>query len=128
MRSCEACGEPLPSSAHPKRRFCNDSCRKRRGSAKVVAFRAGGQAAGTVEQSTSAALEAAGRAGTPAGAAAMVLAVRIDLNADTGSAMAAMVKELRSTMADALAGVPEEPDKVDEIRAQREKRLQRAGS
>lgn len=81
--------------------------------------------ASSVTEATRAALEHADRAGTPAGTAALALAARIDSNSDTGSAMASMVRELRATMTEALAGAIVETDALDELR---DRRLRRVGS
>ena len=61
-------------------------------------------------------LEAAGRLDTSAGLAAVVLAQRIAAGEDTGAGIAAMVKQLGATMADALRGVAVEGDPLDELR------------
>lgn len=67
-------------------------------------------------------LEAAGRAETYLGAAALALAERID-NSTAVMGFAPLVKELRSTMDAALAGVKVAGDPVDELRARRDRKL-----
>jgi len=67
-------------------------------------------------------LEAAGRAETYLGAAAVALAERID-SATAVMGFAALVKELRSTMDAALAGVERTADVVDEVKAARDRKL-----
>src|SRR4051812_31887776 len=121
MRSCEACGKKLAPTAHVKRRFCDDSCRKRGVGAKVAHLPASLAESGSVVAATTSVLEAVARLDPPAGRAALVLAARLDLGTDTGSAMAAMAKELRAAVADATAGVPPQADRVDDLREQREK-------
>ena len=69
-------------------------------------------------------LEAAGRELTVAGTAAVLLAMRLDAKStDTGSSVAALVRELRATMAAALAGVERASSPVvkarDELAARR---------
>lgn len=128
QKVCEACREPFETT-NPRKRFHDSVCRSRahRG-AVVVDLPTRTEpltVASGVADATLQALEAADRASTPAGAAALALAARIDANSDTGSAMASMTKELRATMTEALAGAAVEPDALDELR---ERRLSRAGS
>lgn len=78
---------------------------------------------GGVLGATRAQLAAIGRAESPLGATALVLAGRLDAGADPGSAMAAMAKELRGIMADLLKEAPVVADPVDELRARRKARL-----
>lgn len=68
-------------------------------------------------------LERIGKTNTPLGAVATRLALRLDRGDDPGSAMAAMAKELRTTMAELTrtAGVAADP--IDELRKRRERRL-----
>jgi hypothetical protein len=66
-------------------------------------------------------LEAAARAETYLGASALRLAERIDQSTAV-MGFAALVKELRSTMDAALAGVKVANDPVDEIRLRRERK------
>jgi hypothetical protein len=120
-RSCQQCGKAFESaSAHA--RFCGATCRKAssRGAPKVTELRAPvvqpGQ--GTAAQ-VRAQLESAGRLETYLGAAAIALAERID-SATAVMGFAALVKELRSTMDAALAGVQREASPLDEIKARRD--------
>lgn len=64
-------------------------------------------------------LDAAGRADTYLGAAALALADRIDQSTAV-MGFAALVKELRATMDAALAGVKKVADPLDELRARRD--------
>lgn len=68
-------------------------------------------------------LEAIGKGNTPGGAACLVLAARLDANEDPGSAMAAMSKELRTTMHELSRSAPSVADPIDELRNRRERRL-----
>ena len=57
------------------------------------------------------------------GQLALILARQIESGQDTGAALAQMVRQLRETMASALASAePDEVDPVDELRAKRERR------
>lgn len=73
---------------------------------------------------TEAQLDAAGQLDSPAGQAALVLAARIENGeAETGNAVAAMVRQLHATLAEALKDAPAAADPVDELRARREQKL-----
>ena len=65
-------------------------------------------------------LEASGRDGTYMGALALTLADRMD-GSKSIMGYAAMAKELRSTMGEALAGVKSVADPVDELRLRRDR-------
>ena len=77
----------------------------------------------SVLSSVRAALEGIGKEGTPMGAAALVLAGRLDVNEDPGSAMAAMSKELRTMMVELTKTAAAVNDPVDELRQRRKARL-----
>jgi hypothetical protein len=82
--------------------------------------------AGGVFAATLAELTAAGRVATPAAQIAIALAVRIDHGAeDTGSSLAALSREHRAALGQALDGAQQLADPVDELQAQRRKRLER---
>jgi hypothetical protein len=123
---CGACGRELPTR---QRKWCDETCRKRgqragvAGSVSEMPVKPG-----RVEKATRSQLEAADRLDTPAGASALVLAAKLDRGGDTGSAIAALVRELRSALVDALEDVTSSMDPVDRLQQQRLKRQQRAGS
>jgi len=75
-----------------------------------------------VVAATQDALEAAGRAETPLGAIALQLARTIVEGGHTASGLAALSKELRNTMEEALAGAPRAADLVDELKERRARR------
>lgn len=93
-----------------KARYCSDRCRKRKGKSDALVVdlprqTEGDTGAGTVESATLAALTEAGRADHPLGAAALALARRVDSpGLDTGSALAAVVRQLEATLAAATKG------------------------
>lgn len=124
MRQCLACGAELSGDA--RKRYCGPTCRKR-GSRQASVTEIHPSEVPTVVESTQAALVAADRLATPAGAAAMVLATKLDQGRDTGSAVASLVRELRATMAEALANTKVAADPVDELRRKREERQSRVG-
>lgn len=76
-----------------------------------------------VLRATKADLERAGRLDTALGQQALVLARRLDEANDPGSALAAVAKELRTTLAEATKAASAVSDPVDELRARRERRL-----
>jgi len=120
-RICEACGQPF-TAARNTRRTCSDACRQRlkrsntgRDAAATVRVRSGGSV-GDVEAVVFSQLEGHGQASSPRGAVALALARRIDCGIDTGSAIAACSRELRSLL-DGLEAATPKYDIVDELRA-----------
>lgn len=95
-----------------KARYCSDRCRKRKGKADalVVDLPANAPApapdrAGPVEAATYDALVAADRLKTPMGQTALALARRVDSpGLDTGSALAAVARQLEAVLATATKG------------------------
>lgn len=134
-KRCGACGEDF-EARRKTAKFCSDRCRMRAHRRPAdseqptpVASPAPAEREDDSESLTQAAraeLEAAGRERTAAGRAVLALARRIDANAsETGSSLAAMVREFRATLAGALAGAGEAGDPVDELKARRDRK--RAG-
>ena len=78
----------------------------------------------TVEATVRAELAKAGKQGTVLGQAALVLARRLDLpSLDTGSAIAALVKQLAATLDAALADAEEDVDELELMRRRRQEKL-----
>ncbi len=73
-----------------------------------------------LERATTRELESVGRLESVAGQLALELAYRVASGHETGAAVASLVKELRVTMAAALAGLAPAPDALDELRARRD--------
>ena len=72
---------------------------------------------------TLAELTAAGRVESASGQASLLLARRLDSPlTETGSSVAAMVREHRAALADALRGAVAEANPLDELRARRERK------
>jgi hypothetical protein len=127
---CASCGKTFTPKA-PTARFCSNSCRQKalrdrkagrpEGGEQVVTLPVTGVATGTVA-ATLAELTQAGRVDTHLGQAALALATRID-SATAVMGFAALVKELRSTMVEALRGAAREPDIVDELEERRERKF-----
>lgn len=117
-----SCGRPLPKH---RRKWC-ETCRKRaqRAGAAVAAI---DRPPVSVVAATTATLVAVGKLESLDGAAALAIARKLDAGGDTGSAVAALVRELRATMAAACADGEHEEDPVDELSAWRSERQKRAG-
>jgi hypothetical protein len=134
-RACQQCGRQF-DAIRDTARFCSDTCRKRQSRAGVVpalpenVVELGvvqadepAPAAGTYA-ATLAELEACERADTPLGQAALALARRIDLAADTGSGLASAVKALTETLAAATRGAARAETALDRVRARRDAKRQ----
>jgi hypothetical protein len=105
-RTCESCGGPY-EAIRSNARFCSERCKKRgqRGHLAQVAEVATDPAPDAdLSAAVLAELEAAGRVHTAAGQSALTLARRIEAGQDTGSAIAALNKEMRATLAEAVTG------------------------
>ena len=105
------CGKTFAARSN-RARYCSDRCRKRaqRAGGEVVEFdladlRSVLVVAGPVETATVDALKAADRLETPHGAMALSLARRMDApGVDTGSALAAVSRQLDAILSVALRG------------------------
>jgi hypothetical protein len=76
----------------------------------------------TIEARTRVVLEAASRLASPLGAAAIRMAHILD-NSMTMNGYASLVKQWNETLETALAGAVVEPDRVDELRAFRDRKF-----
>jgi hypothetical protein len=104
VKECVECGAGFEARGNTKR--C-PPCRRRNRS---------------VLAAVEAQLASIGKESGPLGAAALVLAARLDLGADPGSAMAAMSKELRTIMTELNRNASAVKDPVDELLARRKAR------
>ena len=136
--TCARCGQTF-SPASKRARFCSVKCRT-----QATRARAKGEPESAVvkpkpKRSRKAAatepdapvgalgavlaeLRAAGRLESSAGQAAVALARRIDDGAESSSGLAALTREMRAAMAEALSRVEASGDALDELRARREAR------
>lgn len=128
---CGVCG----SSFETKRRnakYCSDRCRKR---AQRVGVNAASDAtslppdepssqvndADSLVSAARAELVAVGRESTAAGRAVLALARRIDSSTmEPGSSLAALIREFRASMAEAVKGAEKAADPVDALRAKKD--------
>lgn len=136
-RTCDHCGATYQAKT-ARSRFCRDVCRAMAGKraqrdavvAEIAVHRAAPPqeaaeprpAVRLVADAVRADLERADRLGTVAGAAALAMAARIDAQAETGAAVAALVRQLHATMAEATKDATAAVDPLDELRAKREAR------
>jgi hypothetical protein len=125
QRACDSC-QVVYEAKRRASRFCSERCRKRAQRGHVVALPATEPERPAESSGLRAAvlgeLAAAGREQTALGQAALGLAVRIEQGADTGSAVASLVRELRATLAEALADA-RPVSALDELKARRIARL-----
>jgi hypothetical protein len=132
QRECDVCGRSY-AARRARSRFCGGTCGKRsqRAGPAGLGPRAGvldgeGAPLSGLEQAVARELEQAGQFGSLRGQVqgqiALELAYRIGSGRESATAVAALVKELRATMAAALAGVAPAADPLDEIRARRDRK------
>lgn len=115
---------------HPKARYCSDRCRKRKGKAEATVtalptIEQGERPAGGVERATIQALTDAGRLDSPLGQVCLALARRLDFPAlDTGSAVAAVARQLEAALASATrgSGAASSPQQLQDELAERRRR------
>lgn len=110
MRVTCPCGQAFDARS-PRAKFCSDRCRKqasRGGEVRTIRPQPPQPqpTVGTVESEVARELEEAGRLDSALGAQCVALARRIDApGADTGSAVAAVSKQLTALMAEATRGL-----------------------
>ena len=131
-KQCAECPEMFEAK-RPNAQYCSPRCRKRaqrnghteeRAEARTIPMpsRPDDPAEdGPVTAATRAELAAAGREGSALGQAALAAARRIDTpTADSGSAIASLIREHRAARAEALDGVTGVVDPLDELRVRRD--------
>ena len=75
-----------------------------------------------VTEAVTATLASIGKTDSALGASALVLAARLDAEGTADTAVAAMTKELRATLAELTKDATAKGDPVDELRERRERR------
>lgn len=135
QRNCASCGKSYEAQ-RPQSKYCGDTCRKRaqRNPEAVPAVpvpKAPAKDPVDVQEpalvvSTIATLTAADRLETPMGVHAVELARRLT-RPDTAGGTAALSKEWRAVMAEALRNVQAAADPVDELRKRRDAKRSAAG-
>lgn len=135
MRTCLICGQEL-TTANARAVYCGDTCRARASTARkagldappsrtltVVANDDKPELGTPVAAATRNELAEADRLDTALGQAALALAARIDAAKDTGSALAAAVKQLQVTLAAATTGTAGGAlSRLDQLRARRDQK------
>jgi hypothetical protein len=122
VRYCVVCGVEY-LARRPSSRYCSDRCRqraKRGGTARPGAAKLPPPVDTPLLAAVRRELEAAGRADSWLGRAALMLAWRLGDPACPSAAIAPLPKELRFTMAVALKDVIVGADPLDEIQRRRE--------
>lgn len=119
QRNCDVCGVSYEAK-RPSSKFCTATCRQRHNRGVKPLVKASDGPDGLTVASVRAELEACGRLDGFLGAAALQLAERID-QATAVMGFAALVKELRATMAQATDGVAREQDPIDELKVMRDR-------
>ena len=126
MRKCKKCGASIPmQSGRGRRREMCETCApsRKRATKPAVPTPVDGDISGGAMPVVVAELTAAGMLNSHQGRIALGLARRFDAGDDTGAALAQVARQLRETMASALASaVPVAVDPLDELRAKRERR------
>ena len=127
-RTCAQCGKDFEARSS-RAKFCSSTCRARKSEGAAPRDAEPSEAApqpttGAQESSVHAALLEAARESSPLGIAALILARRLDASAsETPQAVAALVRELRATLVEALDGAGQAADTVDEVGARRDAKL-----
>lgn len=123
-RACDSCGVTYEAK-RPSSRYCSSRCRGRAARAGVSKPRQPSEprpVSTSTEIAQHVTAELGDQIGTAAGQMALALAHRLDASVDTGSAMAAVARELRTLMVEVLGSMPQAADPIDELRARRERR------
>jgi hypothetical protein len=134
-RACDQCGTKHDRMRSP---FCTRACQMRwkrahpdrtepagvDAQAALPSAPAASPHLGPVLMTTMTVLVEAKRHETPGGTAALALAMRIDHPyGETGSSLAALVREHRAALADALRGAAVKDDPIDELGKRRDEKL-----
>lgn len=115
MPRCALCGEPFEAKRSTKR-YCSASCRARASQGATPVTDLPRPTANGVEAATRAELDAADRLDTALGQAALALARRVDSDRETGASAAAVTKEWRTVMTEALKGAGAAASPLDRAR------------
>ena len=130
VRACDSCGTTYEAKRSSSK-YCSDRCRRRahEGSlpAVVVPFVPPALVVGGIASATQRELEGAEMLDTSLGQKAMFLAMHLDnMSNDTGSSVAAVVREHSAVMVRALELGKVEADPLDELAIRRRERRARA--
>ena len=135
-KTCAMCPAEFEAK-RPAAKYCSERCKKRaqrqpggteaktRKPAPSVQSPMECPAGSPLVEATLAELRRAGRDESASGVAAVALATRIDasmFSAETGAGVAAMVREHRAALADAVKDAGKAADPLDELRSRRERK------
>jgi hypothetical protein len=130
LRNCDVC-QTAYTAKRENSRFCSDRCRNRardipnavvKTVAPVVSIAP--IAEGSLLSATLAELVAAERVNSSLGQAALLLARRLDaIESDSGSSVAALVREHRVALAEAVKDATALVDPLDQLAARRAERI-----
>ncbi len=123
-RECDACGTEYEAQRRTSR-YCSTRCRMRASRRIEAPVAAESPGSGELVEALRRELADAGRLDTALGQQALALAVKLASPFDTGSAMAAVSRELRAVREEALRGAEQVADPLDELRLRRD--AKRAG-
>lgn len=129
-RTCAVCGTPF-TAQRSTARYCSGSCRARKsqGAEVLPITPPEAPAGGGVLEATRRELDEADRLNTALGQAAMVLARRVDASdRDAGSAAAAVTREWRAMLAEAVKGSAAQSSPLDRARDELAKRRAARGA
>lgn len=126
-RTCRYCGKRIEGQT--RKLYCDSTCRARASDERRRSVSAAPTTpeVGPVEKLTADEVDDT----SPLGAAALVLARRIDLareSGESGSSVASMVRQLQATLVEARPAKVVQGDVVDDLRERRDRRLGRAAS
>ncbi len=124
-RECDACGTEYEAQRKTSR-YCSTRCRMRASRRIEAPVAAESPGSGELVEALRRELADAGRLDTALGQQALALAVKLASPFDTGSAMAAVSRELRAVREEALRGAEHVADPLDELRLRRD--AKRAGA
>jgi hypothetical protein len=111
----------------PHAKYCSDRCRKRglRNPELVTEVPQKGPAprSSGLEVATRAQLEKVGRVDSLAGQQALIMARNVDAAPMGTTIVSSLMREFRSSLAEAMEGVSVEPDALDRVRSRRDAKL-----
>lgn len=127
IRPCSVCEAPFDAKT-VRAKYCGATCRQRKKRGAVPPDDPSTPDAGTLVAAVQTELEAAGAVASVDGQLALRLARKIEKSADTGSGIAALVRELKALLIEAKSGSGASVgrptgDEVDELRARRDAKL-----
>jgi hypothetical protein len=124
--TCEQCGETF-EAARSSRKYCGDRCRQQgRRRATEEEAEATEPRLPLIVEMTISELEQLGKTHTVLGAQALTLATRMTSMKDTGSAIAALSRELDRVMLRLRSGAKGEEDEVASARRRRDEKRRQA--